>query len=589
MNIFVSLFRKQHIPPINALTNSEEMPKKVLTVFLLVMSALQIPNVVFGVLNRGIWAPFTIASTVAICLTLALYFLSKTPYYRWAAIAVIGLFMVFPASIVGDANANIIFCFWLLVPIVLAAIFFRPIQTFLVLGLVLCELVLLSAGTNTFPVEELPLIASIFTVVGAIVVCYSMLRKRDVTQILAQAKELEQRQRNLRAANLTLEAQISDRTVELTEANDALMRRDQYLSDILAALPDAIIEVTEDFTEIDFHENENVPLYAIVDALYRIGNGEWLDLDTIMPLYNAIDLAFSSRIAQHVEFDIDKETFSASCVLAHRSKVLIVIRNISRQQKIESYLQTAQQQESISVLAGGIGHDLNNLLLAIITQSALASRKLDANSKARKHVDRVQSSGQSAKILTRQLMAYSRNEKLERRQLNLNTLVNANLEMFHTTIGKEAELIVDLAPAMPDITANEAQLQQIVMNLLINSMQALDGHGEIRIKTGVKRASGTTDHLVPIIDGTLSPGNYCYLVVEDTGVGMDQETAERIFEPFFTTKLTGTGLGLSATLRILREHGGNIGLKTALGEGTTFYLYLPAILNETGELATVAR
>lgn len=564
--------------------------RRLLRNFLLGISLLQIPNVVIGALIRGVFAPFTLVSLGAIFLTLGIYWLAKRDWYRVAVVGLIVLLMIFPAVTLSGLtqSTNTLFIFWLIVPIVIAALFFGPWETFFVLGLALLETYLLSLYAVTITAEDLPRIASIFTVVGAVVLCFAYLREQDIKQIAYMAVELRRREKNLSSANRSLENVVLDRTQELTKANLALMQRDQYLTEIMDALPDAIIDVNHDFTEIDFHENPNVPLYDIVDGLYRIVSEACGEGDPILPVYNAISIVFSTKRPMQFDFELDGTHYAATCVMAKRDHALVVIRNLSRQQHIENYLSAADQHEAMSVLAGGIGHDLNNLLMAIMAQSSLGSRKIDSAHPAQKHIARVKSSAQSATILSRQLMAYSRNEQLERQQLCLNDLVERNLDLFHTTIGSHADLVVDLAPELAHVHANEAQLQQIVMNLLINSMQALDGFGEIRIKTGFRAATGKTDHLVPIVDGALNAGEYCYLMVQDNGCGMDAETAERIFEPFFTTKLHGTGLGLASILRILQEHGGNIGLKTAPGVGTTFYLYLPAVTRKTGELFPLA-
>ena len=220
-----------------------------------------------------------------------------------------------------------------------------------------------------------------------------------------------------------------------------------------------------------------------------------------------------------------------------------------------------QKLESIGVLAGGIAHDFNNLLHVVLGNADLARLQLDAAAPAREYLDEVIRATQRAGELTQQLLAYSGRGAIEIRHLNLSDEVREMATLLRTAISKQATLVWELTPGLPAVTADPTQVRQVVMNLITNASDALgDAAGTITLRTG--------------IDGEL-----VFLEVSDTGVGMDTGTLQRIFDPFFSTKFTGRGLGLAAVMGIVESHHGHIRLRSAPGEGTTFRILFPAVLD----------
>jgi two-component system, cell cycle sensor histidine kinase and response regulator CckA len=226
-----------------------------------------------------------------------------------------------------------------------------------------------------------------------------------------------------------------------------------------------------------------------------------------------------------------------------------------------------QKLESIGVLAGGIAHDFNNLLHVVLGNADLALLQLSAESPAREHLDEVIRATQRAAELTQQLLAYSGRGAVEIRHLDLSNEVREMATLLRTAISKQATLVWDLAPDPPTVTADPTQIRQIVMNLITNASDALDGGpGTITLRTGV---------MVEGREGQ-EPRDCVFLEVSDTGCGMDTSTLQRIFDPFFSTKFTGRGLGLAAVMGIVESHRGHIDIRTAPGEGTTFRVHFPA-------------
>jgi two-component system, cell cycle sensor histidine kinase and response regulator CckA len=246
----------------------------------------------------------------------------------------------------------------------------------------------------------------------------------------------------------------------------------------------------------------------------------------------------------------------------------------------EDQLRQSQKMEAIGQLAGGVAHDFNNLLTAINGYSALALRRLGEDHPVQPYLEEIKKAGDRAANLTRQLLAFGRKQILQPLSINLNDVVRDMNKMLKRLIGEDVQLIANLRPDLNRIQADPGQVEQVLVNLVVNSRDAMPRGGTITIETAnVKLDEAYASKLVG-----LSAGDYVMLAISDTGTGMDQETQKRIFEPFFTTKEKGkgTGLGLSTVYGIIRQSGGNIWVYTEPGEGTTFKVYMPQIEAEVG-------
>jgi signal transduction histidine kinase len=244
----------------------------------------------------------------------------------------------------------------------------------------------------------------------------------------------------------------------------------------------------------------------------------------------------------------------------------------------EEKLRQAQKLESIGRLAGGVAHDFNNLLTAINGYTDMVLAGLDDTDTNKTYLQEVRRSGERAAELTHQLLAYSRKQVLVPKLLNLNSVVENMTNMLRRLIGDNIELLSQLDPDLGLVKADPGQLEQLIMNLVVNAKDAMPEGGRITVLTRVETLEADSDALRPI-DKELSvaPGRYVVLEVQDTGIGMDEDTRGRIFEPFFTTKEVGrgTGLGLSMVYGFVKQSGGNITVASAEGKGTTFRIYLP--------------
>ena len=243
--------------------------------------------------------------------------------------------------------------------------------------------------------------------------------------------------------------------------------------------------------------------------------------------------------------------------------------------RLEAQMQHAQKLESLGVLAGGIAHDFNNLLVGILGNVSVARQDVPEGTPHEELLADIEIAARRAAELTTQLLAYAGKGRFNVQPLDVSAAVRETSSLLHSVISKRATLTLDLGEALPTVAADGTQIRQVVMNLLGNASDALHEHaGEITLRTGIMHADARYLALCLAADG-VTPGHFVFVEVVDTGIGMNQETLSRIFDPFFTTKFTGRGLGLAATLGIVRGHHGALHVDSALGMGTTFRVLLP--------------
>ncbi|MDD5171271.1 MAG: response regulator [Syntrophales bacterium] len=253
-------------------------------------------------------------------------------------------------------------------------------------------------------------------------------------------------------------------------------------------------------------------------------------------------------------------------------QIVIVFEDITEQKKLESYLMQSQKMEAIGTLAGGIAHDINNILMGIQGYASLAllsSRPSDAN---RETFIRIEEQVKSGASLTRQLLGFARRGRYEVKPMNINELLKKTSSLF----GRTKKEIVTHEKCNEDvytIEADQGQMEQVFLNLFVNAWQAMPGGGDLFLETDNIDLHENIAKMYSV-----KSGKYVVISVSDTGTGMDVKTKERIFEPFFTTKEMGrgTGLGLASAYGIIKNHGGFIDVFSELGHGSTFKIYLPA-------------
>jgi len=261
--------------------------------------------------------------------------------------------------------------------------------------------------------------------------------------------------------------------------------------------------------------------------------------------------------------------------------------DISEQKMLESQLRQAQRMETIGRLAGGVAHDFNNLLTVIKGYSDLVLEKTQKESTIQSHMEHIDRATDQAASLTRQLLAFSRQQVLQPKVFNLNALVLNTKKMLQRLIGEDVEMITITQPDLGSVKADPGQIEQVILNLVVNARDAMPDGGKLTLET----ANAELDEAFVHVHWGARAGRFVLLTVMDTGTGMSEEILAHIFEPFFTTKELGkgTGLGLSMVYGIVKQSGGYIWVNSRPGEGTSFRIYLPRVEEPPEDMTRTAR
>jgi len=265
--------------------------------------------------------------------------------------------------------------------------------------------------------------------------------------------------------------------------------------------------------------------------------------------------------------------------------LILISTDITEQKQAEAAMYQTQKLESLGVLAGGVAHDFNNLLAAMLMQMSIALRKLPPDHPVSPHIQRTIKAAERATELTRQMLNYSGRNQSETKPMDLNDLIMDNVHLFSAAIPKTVLLDSKLSAAIPLMMGDKGQIQQLLMNLILNGVDAIGQKaGAITVTTDIQEITADDTQYWQWTGIPLLAGRYVRLAVSDTGSGMDAKTLTKIFDPFFTTKFTGRGLGLASVLGIVRSHKGGMQVSSTVGKGTTFTLIFP-ILTELLHLA----
>lgn len=251
------------------------------------------------------------------------------------------------------------------------------------------------------------------------------------------------------------------------------------------------------------------------------------------------------------------------------------IRNITERVALEERLRQSQKMEAVGRLAGGIAHDFNNLLTVILGYTQIVADDIPRNSRLSDSTAQIKSAAERAAGITRQLLAFSRKQVLSPRVINLNDVVLNIDSLLRRLIGEDIEVLTVPANDLGSVTADPGQIEQVIMNLALNSRDAMPNGGKLTLET----SNAILDNSYASQHQPVEPGRYVMLAVSDTGIGMSAETLTRIFEPFYTTKEVGkgTGLGLSMVYGIVKQSGGYVWVYSEPNRGTTFKIYLPRV------------
>ena len=320
-----------------------------------------------------------------------------------------------------------------------------------------------------------------------------------------------------------------------------------------------------------------VGLFALEPQTIKVAF--WAPLGIVLAFhYRRISLEQAALLlVQENQIELERRVAQRTEALVERSRELTranerLRAEMEERRHLEEQLRFSQKMEAVGRLAGGVAHDFNNLLTAIRGYADLVHDALPPESPVREDVDQIQKAGEQAKLITQQLLAFSRRDVVESTILDPNKVVSETGSMIGTFLGEDTELVLELTEEPVRIRANEVQLGQVLVNLALNARDAMPEGGRLILETARLRADEVKElHRPP--EGEV----FVLLAVQDTGVGMDEETQSKCFDPFFTTKDVdrGTGLGLSIVYGIVDQSGGTIRVLSRPGRGARFEIYWP--------------
>ncbi len=377
---------------------------------------------------------------------------------------------------------------------------------------------------------------------------------------------------------------------------DALALSEERYRGVVKTSPDAIaisdlqgwfVEINPRFTDLFGFDD--------VDQMRRLGiNSANLVLepdlakmrDTVQDLIGGnVSVGMEVRVKRK-DGSVFPAEFSTSLLrddLGEPAGFLAVIRDISERKRaeqahlaLEEQLRQSQKLEAIGLLAGGVAHDLNNMLTPILGNADLLLLDRTLNPLHRSGIEDMVKATKRARDLVRQLMAFGRKQTLDMKSLDVDEVVASFESLLRRTLRENVRIVLDLRSASRRVLADRGQIEQVLLNLALNSQDAMPREGTLTVRTSTVLVDASDS----LAAAPIPPGTYVALSVSDTGCGMDPITQQRIFEPFFTTKEkgkgTGLGLGLATVYGIVRQHGGDIRVQTVIGQGSTFEVLLPA-------------
>jgi PAS domain S-box-containing protein len=366
--------------------------------------------------------------------------------------------------------------------------------------------------------------------------------------------------------------------LSLKNSRAALQETTEHVKNILESISDGFAAFDRQWRCT--YVNEKATELSRIPREQLLGKNVWdlFPTSTSTTVHAELHKVMEERVPVHFEehyapFDVwfEVDAYPTSGGLA------VFGRDVTERRRFSDRLQQTQKLESLGVLAGGIAHDFNNLLTGIIANASLALDDLPPTSPGRSHLEVVLGAGERAAVLTRQLLAYAGKGRFVIEPLDLSRLVREISNLLHASIPKTVQLRLELSENLPAMEGDAAQIQQLIMNLVVNAAEAV-GEGETETVTVATKLEQVDQAYVgqTITPARVQPGRYVTLEVRDPGCGMDAVTLSRIFDPFFTTKFTGRGLGLAAAMGIVRGHKAALQVETAPGKGSSFKVLFPA-------------
>ena len=408
----------------------------------------------------------------------------------------------------------------------------------------------------------------------AVAFAWRTLNQRSYVNELSLQYDLNKEKQKLETYSTQLEQLVQERTKELAisekwhrsifdNATDGIMVLDKT---------GKIINVNQKACEIHGFD-KNALIGSDVSLLEAKADRENYD-ERMSRILNGESLIYET---EHYQKDGNKvllEVSSKAIDIEGETYIQSFYRDITEKKRIQEQLMHSQKMESVGSLAGGIAHNFNNILTAILGYAELLLEFSELDDTSKQRVRYIESSARKAGVMVSKLLSFARREPHEVLPLNLNDVINDSVKLIEGVLDKKIGLKVDLNSNIPVIEGDPNQLEQVMMNLMVNARDAMPDGGLITIKTRLIEVGGNRHNLPDYV----APGRYVVLTISDTGSGIPKPVIDRIFDPFFTTKEKGkgTGLGLASVYGIVKDHKGYISVQSEIDKGTSFDVYLPA-------------
>jgi len=394
----------------------------------------------------------------------------------------------------------------------------------------------------------------------------------------------------LRNKNQWLERRVDQRTVQLQQINNELVQKSSQLQkfeenyrDLVENSSLMMLRVDERGNVLEANKSLCSFLGLSLDDLQQKKIFDFVkeeDCDLLLAIFHEVIEQGQAKGEEFRMFDRHRKLkyvqVNASAQydsLGKYTGVMMYLLDVTDKKLLEHQLSQSCKMEVIGTLASGIAHDFNNILGGIVGYASYLKNTIEPGNKMLKHIETIEKSANRATRLTKQLLRLSRDDQYKPELIKLNQIINESMTLLNGSISENINVELNLAQDLENIIADPTQMQQMVMNLCINAVNAMPDGGILELIT----ANVHLDQNFCQERDNLTPGDYVQLVVRDTGIGMSPEVISKIFDPFFTTKKAteGTGLGLSMVVRIIASHKGTITVESQSGGGSTFAVYLP--------------
>jgi PAS domain S-box-containing protein len=409
----------------------------------------------------------------------------------------------------------------------------------------------------------------------AIALTWRILSQRAMINELSLQYDLEKEKSKLQVYSTKLEDLVAEKTKELTISEQRFRALFDNANDGIVVLDAQGIMVNVNRRFCELHGFDQKDLIGVHFRLLEVETRKGEIESRMMRILGGEAIVYE---AEHYKKDGSRaflEISSKAIDIGGALHLQSFHRDITEKKKFQEQLMQSQKMESIGVLAGGIAHDFNNILTAILGHAEVLRRMTGSDEATDRRIKIIEDAARRAGQMVSKLLSFARQEALEMTPTQLNDVVQDTVDLLERTlISRKIQSVVQTFEGLPAIFGDSIQLEQVITNLLVNAADAMPGGGTITVTTSLADLEQGATRVHPL----LSPGTYVVLTVSDTGTGIPGEIMGRIFDPFFTTKPVGkgTGLGLAMVYGIVKGHKGEIRVRSRVGEGTSFEIYLPA-------------